>query len=76
MKSNPEFLMRSAVLPRFSSKISGFVSYVILSQEFVWKLSLPGLTNFVWAIALPQNIFSHCFLCLRLLLDVIWLAFP
>ena len=31
IKQNPKFLMRSAALPRFSSKISGFIAYVILS---------------------------------------------
>jgi len=32
MRENPEFLMGSAAMPRFPSKILGFISYVILRK--------------------------------------------
>jgi|GEM_PF-2340510 len=40
IKQNPEFLMESAALPRFSLKILGFVLYVIPSIGFLQTASI------------------------------------
>jgi len=43
--------MRSAALPRFSSKIPGFISYVLLSYFPSWKGDLKRLQDAAQSIA-------------------------